>query len=73
MEQPMKTEYHNRYYLENNINRLLNAAEHRVEYLKIQKEIYDIDAKLKILNLVIEMYPPYESSPQCPNEDTAGC
>jgi hypothetical protein len=37
------------YYLEKNLDRLLDAAERRVEALKIQKEIRTINARLELL------------------------
>jgi hypothetical protein len=40
------------YYLENNIDQLLAKALTRVEILKVQKEVYDIVAKIERLQLL---------------------
>jgi hypothetical protein len=54
MEGRMK-EFSNSHYYNSNIDRLISAAERRVEALKIHKEICNLDAKLKILE---RMHPP---------------
>jgi hypothetical protein len=50
------------YYMENNIDRLLVAAENRVETLKIQKEIRNIDARLTLLNTLHPQSSPPSAS-----------
>jgi len=50
------------YYLENNIDRLLDTAQRRVEALKLQKEIYTIEARLTQLEDLSALYPPPAAS-----------
>ena len=72
MEQPMKEHFDSKYY-QDNLDRLLSAAEHRVAALRLQKEIRDIEAKLRVINRIIEVYPPPEGSAQCPDQDIERC
>ena len=51
-------DYHKNYYIENNIERLLSKAEHRVAELKILQAIKHIDDKLRILEGLNTIYPP---------------
>jgi hypothetical protein len=50
------------YYLENNIDQLLAKALTRVEILKVQKEVYDIVEKIKLLHLQHPQSSPPEAS-----------
>jgi hypothetical protein len=53
------------HYYQNNIDTLVARAERRVEALKIQKEIFAIDAKLKILKALC---PPQRAADPEPSE-----
>jgi hypothetical protein len=50
------------YYLENNIDQLLAKALNRVEILKIQKEVYDIVAKIELLQKLHPQSSPPKAS-----------
>ena len=52
------------YYYQSNIDKLLTAAERKVEKLKIQKEIFAINAKLKMLE---DMHPAQKTTEEEPS------
>jgi hypothetical protein len=55
---------HDSYYYQSNIDRLVSNAERRVEALKIQREIFAIDTKLRLLE---ELYPPQNAAVEEPS------
>jgi hypothetical protein len=64
MEEQMKTKKN--YYMENNIDRLIERAENRVVELKMMQQIKDIDAKLKALDEMRAWYPPHRADDEQP-------
>jgi hypothetical protein len=54
------------YYYQHNINTLVLNAERRVEALKLQREIFAINAQLKILDTCLALYPPQDATVEEP-------
>ena len=57
-----KSEYHRQYYVDNNLDELIEKTSRRMEVLKLMKEIRDINNKLRILRASIGLGPTQEAT-----------
>jgi len=57
-----KSQYHQQYYLDNNLDALIEKTNRRMETLQLLKEIRDINDKLRILRACIGLHAPLEAT-----------
>jgi hypothetical protein len=55
-----KSEYHQQYYIDNNLDALIEKTNRRMETLQLMKEIREINNKLRVLRACIAMGPTQE-------------
>jgi len=74
-----KSEYHKQYYLDNNLDSLIEKTSERMQMLKLMKEIREINRKLLILRaciglgsapVAIDEKPPAVHPAPIPDQET---